>query len=83
MHDLSSIYKKVKRIIKSIGKEYFVYGENAKFYPIQPKLSDIDIISLALTAEACQIDSENLLWSKLKTDYPNLFIDLLEFTKTF
>lgn len=81
MHDLSSIYKKVKRIIKSVGKEYFVYGENSKFYPRKPKLSDIDIISLAITAEACQIDSENLLWSKLKTDYSNLFIDLPHRTK--
>lgn len=73
MHDLSSIYKKVKQIIKQQGKEYFVYGDNSKFYPNKPILSDVEIISLAITAEAAQIDSENLLWSKLKTDYPNLF----------
>lgn len=73
MHDLSSIYKKVKRIIKSAGKEYFVHGDNSRFYPNQPVLSDVEVISLAITAEAAQIDSENLLWSKLKTDYPSLF----------
>lgn len=76
MHDLSTIYKKVKRIVKTLGKEYFVYDENSKFYPHQPILSDVEIISLAITAEAVQIDSENLLWFKLKTDYPNLFNEL-------
>lgn len=76
MHDLDTIYKKVKRILRTTAKEYFEYGENSKFYPNPPKLSDLEIISLAITAEALQIDSENLLWSKIKTDYPKMFKDL-------
>lgn len=76
MHDLSSIYKKVKRIVKQQGKEYFVFGENTRWYPNPPKLSDVEVISLAITAESLQIDSESLLWSKLETDYPSLFADL-------
>ena len=73
MHDLSTIYKKIKGVIKSQGKEYFVYGENTRFYPNPPKLSDLEIICISLSAEALQIDSENLLWSKIQTDYPKLF----------
>ena len=66
----------MKRIIKRQDKEYFVFGENTRHYPNPPKLSDVEIINLAITAESLQIDSENLLWSKLETDYPNLFKDL-------
>jgi len=76
MHDLRTIYEKIKSVIRTIGKEYFVYGENTRFYPNSPKLSDLEIISLSLSAEAVQIDSENLLWSKIKTDYPDLFKEL-------
>ena len=63
MHDLSSIYCKVKKTIKKQAKEYFVFEENMQFYPVKPKLSDLEIIALSVTAECLQIDSENLLWS--------------------
>ena len=76
MHDLPTIYEKIKSTLKSVGKEYFVFGENTKFYPNRPKMSDLEIVSLALCAEALQIDSESLLWSKIKTDYPALFSEL-------
>ncbi len=39
-------------------------------------MTDLQVISLACIMEALGIDSENLLWSKLKTDYPGLFPDL-------
>jgi hypothetical protein len=38
-------------------------------YPNQPKASDIEIVALAFAAEAMQIDSENMLYSTLKTTY--------------
>lgn len=37
----------------------------------------LQVISLACIMEALGIDSENLLWSKLKTDYPGLFPNLI------
>jgi hypothetical protein len=39
-------------------------------------MSDLEIVALAITSECVQVDSENLLWSKLLKDYPSLFIEL-------
>ena len=81
MHDLKAIYTKVKASIGNHCKEYFEFGENTQLYPRQPKMSDMEVISLSIAAECVQIDSENLLWSKLQTDYPDLFIELPHRTK--
>lgn len=75
MHDLYSIYTKVKTSLKAIAKDYFVFGENTRFYPNSPKLSDLSVISLSITAEALEICSENLLWAKIKKDYAEQFPD--------
>lgn len=40
-------------------------------------MADLKVIALACTMEALGIDSENLLWSKLKTDYPKWYEDLI------
>jgi len=76
MHDLKVIYNKVKSTLQSEAKEYFVFDGNFKNYPHKPKMSDLETVSLAITAECLQIDSENYLWAKLKKDYPYLFKDL-------
>lgn len=81
MHDLKVIYYKVERTIKKYGKQYFVNNGNIQFYPNAPKMTDLEIIALSITAECVQIDSENLLWSKLKKDYPKLFKALPHRTK--
>ena len=41
MHDLKAIYNKVQTCLNSITKEYYFYGDNAKFYPNAPKNSDL------------------------------------------
>ena len=76
MHDLKTIYNKVESTLKSQAKEYFGKRGNVQVYPNPPKLSDLQVVSLAITSECLQIDSENLLWSKLKKDYPKLFKQL-------
>ena len=81
MHDLSAIYSKVRDCIVTVAKDYFVFGENIQFYPKKPKMTDLEIISLSVAAECLQIDSENLLWSKIKKDYPSLFPNLIHRTK--
>ena len=81
MHDLTVIYRKVEKVLKMYTKEYFEYGWNIQFYPNKPKMTDLEVIALSITAECLQIDSENLLWSKIKKDYPNLFSDLPHRTK--
>jgi hypothetical protein len=71
MHDLKAIYDKVRDCILFTSKQYFVNGENTRFYPRKPKMSDLEVICLSITAECTQIDSENLLWSKIQKDYKN------------
>lgn len=81
MHDLNAIYDKVRDCILFTSKQYFVNGENTRFYPRKPKMSDLEVICLSITAECTQIDSENLLWSKIQKDYPNMFKNLCHRTK--
>ena len=76
MHDLKSIYNKVLNSLNTEAKDYFDNRGNTRYYPNQPKLSDLEIIALAITSECLQIDSENLLWSKLQKDYSDLFNEL-------
>lgn len=81
MHDLGAIYTKVKSILAKECHEYFPFGGNVQFYPRQPLMTDLELISLVISGECTQIDSENLLWSKLKTDYPDLITHLPHRTK--
>lgn len=80
MHDLYSIYRKVKKQVSIHLKQYLEFGENVKHYPNQPKMSDLEIISLAITSECLGIDSESLLFSKLKKDYADRFKNLIHRT---
>ena len=77
MHDLKTIYLKVFKTLKSVAKDYLVYGENHRFYPNPPRMSDLAIVSLVITAESLQITSENLLWAKINKDYPQMFPRLI------
>jgi len=80
MHDLKSIYTKVFKTLKSIAKDCFVFGGNHRIYPNPPLMSDLAIVSLVITAECLQITSENLLWSKIQKDYPQMFPRLIHRT---
>jgi Transposase DDE domain len=81
MHDLYSIYAKVEKCITKSLKQYLVDGKNVRFYPHQPKMSDIEIISLSITSECLGIDSENLLFAKIKKDYSVKFPNLVHRTR--
>lgn len=80
MHDLKSIYTKIRRTLKVVAKDCFDSAGNSRFYSHVPSMSDLDIICLTLTAESLQITSENLLWSKIQKDYPLLFPNLIHRT---
>jgi endo-1,4-beta-D-glucanase Y len=41
-------------------------------------MTDLQTIALSCMMKAQVIDSENLLWSKLKKDYPSLFGELID-----
>ena len=49
---------------------------NFYFYPKEPKVPDIQIIAIVLLAEAEGIDSENLLYARLKAEHPAFFCSL-------
>lgn len=71
MHDLPAIYKHFFDIVTCVAEDYFDEKGNSRFYPNPPKLSDLEVVALACCAEALEIDSENLLFSKLAS-YPTL-----------
>lgn len=81
MHDLYANYSKVRRQVKVVLKQNLVDGKNLRFYPNPPNMSDVEIISLSITAECLGIDSENLLWSKIKKDYSKHFPKLIHRTR--
>lgn len=81
MHDLFVIYSKIKRTVKALTKESLDKYGNISSYPNKPKMSDLEIISLSMSAECLGIDSENLLFSKIRKDYLNKFPNLIHRTR--
>ena len=76
MHNLETNFKKILEITKSVFTDEINECGNFSHYPRLPKLSDIEVIAMTISAEATGIDSENLLFSKLKSDYNEVFINL-------
>lgn len=78
MHNIRTNFCKFYGICKELFKDETVYKKNFQFYPVQPKMNDLEVVSLACCMEALSIDSENLLWSKLKKDYATCFPNLID-----
>ena len=77
MHNIKTNFGRFYRICKEFFESETDSSGNFQFYPRRPELSDIQVVALSCTMEALGIDSENLLWSKLKTDYASLFPHLI------
>jgi len=69
MHDLPAMYDHFFSIIEAVTEQCFDDRGNYYKYSNPPKLSDLEVVALACCAEALEIDSENLLYSKLDS-YP-------------
>lgn len=69
MHDLETNYEKFHNLTKTFFHKELNEEGNFHFYPNPPKLSDSQVISLALCQEALGIDSEHYFWQKLRSDY--------------
>jgi hypothetical protein len=78
MHNIKTNFSKFYGICKELFKNEQAYKLNFQFYPVRPKMNDLEIVSLACCMEALSIDSENLLWSKLKKDYASSFPNLID-----
>lgn len=70
MHNIKANFGRLYRICKEIFEGEADSKGNLQYYSRQPKMADLQIIALSCTMEALGIDSENLLWSKIKSDYP-------------
>ena len=81
MHNIKTNFGRFYRICKAFFEKETDGNGNFQHYPRKPALSDVQIVALSCTMEALSIDSENLLWSKLKTDYASLFPDLIHRTR--
>lgn len=77
MHDLFSNFNKFFDITKSVFINRINQYDNFFEYRHRPKMSDCQIIALAITGESLGIDSENYLWGKLKSDHKDDFPDLI------
>lgn len=78
MHNIRTNFRKFHDICKELFKDEIHKSGNFQFYPKAPKMTDLQLVALSLCMEALSIDSENLLWSKLKTDYTSLFPNLID-----
>jgi len=81
MHNIRTNFNKFYRICKELFDKEVNNLNNFQFYPVRPKMNDLKIVALSCCMEALGIDSENLLWSKLKTDYADSFSDLIDRTR--
>lgn len=77
MHNLKTNFDKILDICKQMGKEHTNSLGNIPRSGVIPRFSDLEVIALSLTAEALSIDSENLLFSKLRADYKQDFPTLI------
>jgi hypothetical protein len=77
MHNIKTNFGRFHRICKSFFEDQADRSGNLQFYSRRPQMSDLEIIALSCVMEALSIDSENLLWSKLQSDYIALFPQLI------
>lgn len=78
MHDLHSNFDKFFNITKSAFKNRINSYDNFFAYRNRPKMSDCEIIALAITGESLGIDSESYLWGKLRNNYSSWFPNLID-----
>ena len=64
MHNLLQSYEFIHKNLLELGIK-----ENACFKPIIPKMTDLEIVELNITAEFLSIDSEYQLFRTLKQTY--------------
>lgn len=81
MHDLKAMYDKTLEFVTEIFEDDVDSDGNFRFFPRKSKMSDLDIIALAICSESAGIDSERWLFSKLKTDYKSAFPSLIDRTR--
>ncbi|MEA3391701.1 MAG: IS982 family transposase [Candidatus Marinimicrobia bacterium] len=78
MHNLKTNFDKIFPIVKDSLNNFLDSDGNTFKSGRKPKFSDLELITLSITAEALSISSENLLFHKLKSDYASCFTNLID-----
>lgn len=78
MQNLKTNFDKILEISKLALSEYLLPDGSFFVYRHLPKLSAIEVVTMSITSEALNIDSENLLFSKLKTEFSKDFTNLTD-----
>jgi hypothetical protein len=73
MHDIKSNFDKILPIVNSFFKKMQIKRPGSP-----PKFTDAEVVTLSLVSESLGIDSENLLFNKLKTEYRDAFPNLID-----
>ncbi|MEQ6119801.1 IS982 family transposase, partial [Reichenbachiella sp. MALMAid0571] len=81
MHDIKSNFDKVFQTIKSLNITDLDQHGNIPRPGVSPLFTDIEVVSLVLTAEYMSLDSENWLFKKINSDYKNDFPHLIDRTR--
>jgi len=84
MHNLKSNFDRIRPIVKESLSNFIDSSGNIKKMGAKPKFSDIDLIAISIVAESLSINSENLLFAKLKSEYRDdfpLLIDRSQFNR--
>jgi hypothetical protein len=81
MHDIKTVFDKLYPIIQQLLSHDINAEGNFLQCGAKPKFSDLAVITLSLVSESLSIDSENLLFMKLTTEYRNDFPTLIHRTQ--
>lgn len=77
MHNIKTNFDKIIGLVKDIPGDEINEKGNYLRRGTRPKFSDIEVITLSLTAECLSIDSENYLFAKLNNEYRPDFENLI------
>lgn len=81
MHNIKKTFDKIYMIISNLLNDSVDKNGNFPKIGRTPKFSDTEIIALSITSETLSIDSENLLFIKLNTEYKKQFPNLIDRSK--
>ena len=77
MHNIKTNFDKIIEVVKDILKDEINEKGNYARRGTVPSFSDAEVMALSFTAACLGIDSEHLLFSKLVSDYKDIFKNLI------
>lgn len=80
MHNIKTIFDRILKMIHEYLSDTLNENGNILRPGPRPKFSDASIMALSLTSEILSIDSENLLFMKLRAEYQHEFSTLIDRT---